>query len=101
MNANQSRQFDALGDATRRLLIERLRHRPMPVVDLADGLPISRPAVSQHLRILKDAQLVRVKAVGTRRYYELDIRGLASLRSYFDGFWTEVLEAFKARVEEK
>ena len=73
----------------------------MPVVDLADGLPISRPAVSQHLRILKDAQLVRVKAVGTRRYYELDIRGLASLRSYFDGFWTEVLEAFKARVEEK
>jgi DNA-binding transcriptional ArsR family regulator len=73
----------------------------MPVVDLADGLPISRPAVSQHLRILKDAQLVRVKAVGTRRYYELDRRGLASLRSYFDGFWTDVLEAFKARVEEK
>ncbi|MGF7178993.1 DNA-binding transcriptional ArsR family regulator [Tunturiibacter psychrotolerans] len=73
----------------------------MSVVDLADGLPISRPAVSQHLRILKDAQLVRVKPVGTRRYYELDIRGLASLRSYFDGFWTEVLEAFKARVEEK
>lgn len=73
----------------------------MPVVDLAANLPISRPAVSQHLRVLKDARLVRVRSAGVRRIYEIDRRGLESLRSYFDGFWDQALQAFKARAEEE
>jgi DNA-binding transcriptional ArsR family regulator len=73
----------------------------LPVVELARDLPISRPAVSQHLRVLKQAQLVRDEAVGTRRYYRLDPRGFAAIRSYFDSFWGETLEAFKAKVEEE
>jgi DNA-binding transcriptional ArsR family regulator len=97
----QHRQFDALGDPTRRALIERLRHGRLPVVELARGLPISRPAVSQHLRVLKEAQLVRDEAVGTRRYYALDTRGLAALRAYLDKFWDDALAAFKAKAEEE
>ena len=69
--------------------------------ELAKQLPISRPAVSQHLRVLKEARLVQGKAVGTRRYYKLDPRGFAALRSYLDNFWSDALEAFKAEVEEK
>jgi DNA-binding transcriptional ArsR family regulator len=81
--------------------LERLRHKPLPVGELAKGLPVSRPAVSQHLRVLKQAQLVRDEAVGTRRYYRLDPRGFAAVRSYFDNFWGDALEAFKAKVEEE
>ena len=94
-------QLDALGDVTRRALLERLRRRPMAVGELARELPVSRPAVSQHLRVLKQARLVRDEAVGTRRYYRLDPRGFAALRSYFDSFWGEALEAFKTKVEEE
>ena len=94
-------QCDALGDVTRRALLERLRRGPMAVGELADGLPISRPAVSQHLRVLKDAQLVRDEARGTRRYYRLDPRGFAALREYLNTFWDEALEAFQAKIEEK
>ncbi len=101
MQTYQHRQFDALGDATRRALVERLRHGRLPVVELARGLPISRPAVSQHLRVLKEAHLVRDEAVGTRRYYALDTRGIAALRSYLDQFWTDALAAFKAKAEEE
>jgi DNA-binding transcriptional ArsR family regulator len=97
----REQQFDAISDLTRRALLERLRTGPLPVGELARDLPISRPAVSQHLRVLKQAQLVRDEAVGTRRYYRLDPRGFASLRSYFDQFWGEALEAFKAKVEEQ
>jgi DNA-binding transcriptional ArsR family regulator len=68
---------------------------------LARGLPVSRPAVSQHLSVLKRARLVRDEAVGTRRYYQLDPRGFKSLRLYLDGFWSEALEAFKSKVEER
>ena len=101
MDTYLEQQFDAISDLTRRALLERLRTGPLPVGELARDLPISRPAVSQHLRVLKQAQLVRDEAVGTRRYYRLDPRGFASLRSYFDQFWGEALEAFKAKVEEQ
>lgn len=101
MDTYREQQFDAISDLTRRALLERLRTGPLPVGELARDLPISRPAVSQHLRVLKQAQLVRDEAVGTRRYYRLDPRGFASLRSYFDQFWGEALEAFKAKVEEQ
>nr|WP_257025830.1 metalloregulator ArsR/SmtB family transcription factor [Edaphobacter lichenicola] len=93
--------MDALGDVTRRMLLERLRRGPLPVGELARGLTVSRPAVSQHLRVLKEAKLVRDEAAGTRRYYSLDPKGFAALRSYLDNFWGEALEAFQAKVEEK
>ncbi|MBB5343510.1 ArsR/SmtB family transcription factor [Tunturibacter empetritectus] len=101
MNTYQERQLDALGDVTRRLLLERLRRGPLPVGELARGLTVSRPAVSQHLRVLKEAKLVRDEAAGTRRYYSLDPKGFAALRKYLDNFWGEALEAFQAKVEEK
>jgi DNA-binding transcriptional ArsR family regulator len=97
----QAQQLDALGDLTRRALLERLRKGPQPVVELARGLPVSRPAVSQHLKILKEAHLVRDAAVGTRRYYRLDPSGFAMLREYLDSFWGEALQAFKAKIEEE
>jgi DNA-binding transcriptional ArsR family regulator len=101
MNTYGQQQLDALGDVTRRLLLERLRRGPLPVGELARGLTVSRPAVSQHLRVLKEAKLVRDEAAGTRRYYSLDPKGFAALRSYLDDFWGEALEAFQAKVEER
>lgn len=101
MNTYTERQLDALGDLTRRALLERLRKGPQSVGELADDLPVSRPAVSQHLRVLKQAMLVRDEAIGTRRYYRLDPRGFASLRTFLDRFWGDALESFKAKVEEK
>ncbi|HEY4355435.1 MAG TPA: metalloregulator ArsR/SmtB family transcription factor [Acidobacteriaceae bacterium] len=98
MKAYQQHQLDALGDITRRALLARLRKGPLPVGELARGLPISRPAVSQHLRVLKQAQLVRDEAMGTRRYYRIDPRGLAALRAYLDTFWDDALEAFQAKA---
>jgi DNA-binding transcriptional ArsR family regulator len=89
----------ALGDATRRAIFERLRRGPMAVGEIADGLPVSRPAVSQHLRVLKDAGLVTERRDGTRRLYRLDPRGVGHLRAYFDEFWTAALENFKAAAE--
>jgi DNA-binding transcriptional ArsR family regulator len=94
-------QLNALGDVTRRMLLERLRRGPLPVGELARGLTVSRPAVSQHLRILKEARLVRDEAAGARRYYSLEPKGFAALRKYLDNFWGEALEAFQAKVEEK
>ena len=93
-------QLDALGDATRRAIVARLLSGPMPVGKLARGFPMSRPAISQHLRVLKDAKLVTDRAEGTRRYYELDPKGFDSLRDYLDQFWTTALSAFKRRVED-
>jgi DNA-binding transcriptional ArsR family regulator len=73
----------------------------MAVGELAKALPVSRPAVSQHLKVLKQAHLVRDEAVGTRRFYRLDPKGFAALRDYFESFWGEALEQFKAKVEER
>jgi DNA-binding transcriptional ArsR family regulator len=93
-------QLHALGDATRRAILARLLEGPMPVGELARGFTVSRPAISQHLRVLKDAQLVIDRAEGTRRLYELDAAGFDSLREYLDQFWTHALAAFKRKVEE-
>lgn len=93
-------QLDALGDPTRRAIFERLADGPLAVVDIAKKLPISRPAVSQHLKVLKDAGLVRDRAEGTRRLYQIDPKGLEMLRSYFDRFWTDALDAFRRAAEE-
>lgn len=90
----------ALADPTRRTILERLRKRPSPVGRLAAGLPVSRPAVSQHLKILKDAGLVRQQRAGTRRIYAVEPTGLAELRAYLEQFWGDVLGAFKAEVEQ-
>jgi DNA-binding transcriptional ArsR family regulator len=89
----------ALADPTRRAVFERLRRGPVSVGDIAADLPVSRPAVSQHLKVLKDAGLVRDEADGARRLYEVDPHGLAALRSWLDGFRGEALAAFKAEVE--
>jgi DNA-binding transcriptional ArsR family regulator len=91
--------MDALGDPTRREIMERLREGPRPVGEIAAGLPISRPAVSQHLRVLREAGLVSERREGTRRIYSLDPKGLDELRAYLDQFWTDALAAFKAAAE--
>jgi DNA-binding transcriptional ArsR family regulator len=91
--------MDALGDGTRRQILERLRRGPMAVGELAQGLPVSRPAVSQHLRVLKGAGLVTERRDGTRRLYRVDTDGLAEVREYFESFWADVLAAFEAAAE--
>ncbi len=100
MNAYQTAQLDALGDATRRAIIERLRKGPVPVGKLAERFSVSRPAISQHLRVLERARLATHRSCGTRRLYQLNPEGFNSLRAYFDQFWTEALAAFKKKVEE-
>ena len=91
--------MDALGDPTRRAIFERLGAGPRAVGELADELPVSRPAVSQHLKVLKDAGLVVDRPQGTRRIYQLDPQGVGALRAYFDSFWLQALTAFKDAVE--
>jgi DNA-binding transcriptional ArsR family regulator len=93
--------MDALGDATRRAIFDRLRAGPTSVGELAEGLPVSRPAVSQHLRVLKEAGLVSERREGTRRIYALAPRGIAELRAYFDEFWDVALAQFQAAAERK
>jgi DNA-binding transcriptional ArsR family regulator len=90
----------ALGDPTRREIFERLAEQPSAVGDLARDLPVSRPAVSQHLKVLKDAGLVFDRRDGNRRIYELDPDGIAALRGYLDRFWNLALASFKRRVEQ-
>ena len=92
--------MSVLGDPTRRSIFERLADGPQAVGDIARGLPVSRPAVSQHLRVLKDAGLVRDRQVGTRRLYRLDPAGVGAIRSYFDQLWTHALAAFKDVAEQ-
>lgn len=89
----------ALADPTRRAIFELVAKRPSAVGELAAHLPVSRPAVSQHLRVLKDAGLVTDRAEGTRRLYQLDPKGLRALRSYLDRFWDETLTAFARAAE--
>ncbi len=99
MPAYQESQLDALGDATRRCILDRLLAGPLPVGKLAEGFPVSRPAISQHLRILKEANLVTDESSGTRRLYQLNPQGFESLREYFDRFWTHALSEFKKKAE--
>jgi DNA-binding transcriptional ArsR family regulator len=99
VNANAERVLDALGDPTRRTVFKRLRSGARSVGDIAKGMDVTRPAVSQHLKVLKAAGLVVVRAEGTRRLYAVETRGLEALRRWLDGFWDETLEAFKAAAE--
>jgi DNA-binding transcriptional ArsR family regulator len=99
VTTNQDRQLDALGDPTRRAVLKLLRGGPMPVAAIAKKFPISRPAISQHLRVLKDAGLVSDTAVATQRLYEINPDALVSLRAYFDDFWTVGLSEFKKRAD--
>ncbi len=98
MEANAA-AIQALGDPTRRAVFEHLRGGPRAVGEIAAQLPVSRPAVSQHLRVLKSAGLVTERPQGTRRLYSVDPVGLAALRDYIDSFWTDALASFKAAAE--
>src|SRR5678809_1048638 len=94
-----ARAFAALADPTRRQVFERLGQGPRAVGELAAGLPVSRPAVSQHLRVLKEAGLVSDRPDGARRVYQIDPQGLGQIRAWLDQFWDVALEAFKAEAE--
>ena len=93
--------LDVLADPTRRSIFERLADGPQAVVDLAQQFPVSRPAVSQHLKVLKDAGLVRDRAEGRRRVYAVDRRGVEEMRRWLDRFWDRALAAYAAAVEEE
>jgi DNA-binding transcriptional ArsR family regulator len=97
--AIQPNLFGALADPTRRQVFERLAAGPCAVGEIARGLPVSRPAVSQHLKVLKDAGLVRDRAEGTRRVYSIDPHGLGAIRAWLDQFWGVALEAFQREIE--
>jgi DNA-binding transcriptional ArsR family regulator len=97
---NAERVLEALGDRTRRRIFVRLRNRSCYAGDLARGMRVTRSAVSQHLRVLRTAGLVTVRAEGTRRLYQVDTRGVEALRRWLDGFWDETLNAFKQAAEE-
>ena len=101
MQTYQGAAWTALGDPTRRAIFERVAERPHAVGELAGELPISRPAVSQHLKVLKDARLVVDEPVGTRRIYRVDTAGLRDLRAYLDHFWDQALAGFKTAVEQQ
>ena len=93
--------FAALGDPTRRKIFELVAEQPSAVVDLARELPVSRPAVSQHLKVLKEAGLVIESAEGTRRIYRLDPRGIGAMRDWLDAHWATALDAFRNFVDEQ
>ena len=99
--ANTSLAFVALGDPTRQLILERLAKRPMPVGKLAAGLAVSRPAVSQHLKVLRHAGLVAHSQSGTRRVYRIDPKGIEAMRTYLDRFWDRALAALKVAAEQE
>lgn len=96
----QADAWVALGDPTRKAILELLADRPRPVGELASVLPVSRPAVSQHLKVLKDAGLVLDRPMGTRRIYRVDPDGLAALRADLERFWGKALVAYQAAVEQ-
>ena len=99
MMPNAERALDALGDPTRRLVFKRVREGTRSVREIADGLKVSRPAVSQHLKVLKTAGLAVARVEGTRRVYSLDTRGIEALRTWLDGYWDKTLVAFKTAAE--
>ena len=96
---NAARVFDALHDTTRRTVLERLRDGPKSVGEIANDLPVSRPAVSQHLKVLKEVGLVFDRPAGTRRVYHVDPQAVAALREYFDAFWGQALKSFRTAAE--
>ena len=99
MDAYLKAGLDALGDATRMAIFQKLAAGPQAVNELASTLPVTRPAVSQHLKVLKEAGLVTDTRAGTRRLYQLDPEGVALLRTHFDQMWTQAMSAFQAAAE--
>jgi DNA-binding transcriptional ArsR family regulator len=99
MSSHAERVLDALGDPTRRFVFARLKGHPRSVGEIAMGMNVSRSAVSQHLKVLKEARLVTARAEGTRRLYAVDPRGVEAVRDWLDGFWDETLAAFKLAAE--
>jgi DNA-binding transcriptional ArsR family regulator len=99
VSTNQGAVLEALADASRRSIFELLAERPLSVVEITAAVPISRPAVSQHLRVLKDAHLVAVRPAGTRRIYSLDPQGIDAVRQYFERFWAGALAAYAREVD--
>jgi DNA-binding transcriptional ArsR family regulator len=100
METYRAAGWAALADPTRRAIFERLAERPCAVGELARGLPVSRPAVSQHLKVLKESGLVSCEAAGNRRIYRIDPAGLGEFRAYLDQFWSKTLAAYKVAVEQ-
>jgi DNA-binding transcriptional ArsR family regulator len=100
VTAYREDKWSALGDATRRAIFERLAERPRAVGELADQLPVSRPAVSQHLKVLKAAGLVSDRPLGARRIYQVDPDGVGALRAELDRFWSQALATYKELVEQ-
>ena len=98
---NAERAFAALGDPTRRAIFERLARRPMSVGRLASGLTVTRPAVSQHLKVLRGAGLVAERSEGTKHIYRVEPRGVRSMQDYLDRFWSRALSAFATAANEK
>jgi DNA-binding transcriptional ArsR family regulator len=101
MTYHNAAVLDALGDATRREILEKLRAGPRAVGEIAAGMPISRPAVSQHLKVLKDSGLVAETRQGTRHYFSIAPEGLGELRAYLDGLWGDALAAFARHVAQE
>ena len=95
------RAFNALGDTTRRMIFGKLRKRPLAVSDIAEGLSVSRPAVSQHLKVLKEAKLIFMYKKGTQSIYQIDKKGVLAMRLFLDQFWNEALDAFKLAAEKE
>lgn len=93
--------FNALGDPSRRAIFEKLKARPMAVVEISEGLPISRPAVSQHLRVLKEARLIKIRREGNRSLCQVDPAGIETMQNYLSNFWDIALESFKSLAEKK
>lgn len=93
--------FEALGDPTRRSIFEKLREHPLAVVDIAAGLPVSRPAVSQHLKVLREAKLISIRTHGTRNVYQINQDGIREMRNYLDRFWEDALSSFKEIAEQE
>src|SRR5450432_2718244 len=96
---NYDLAFNALGDPTRRSIFEKLQHGPLSVVHIAEGMAVSRPAVSQHLKVLKEAKLISIHQQGTRSICELNKEGIIAMRNYLDKFWDDALANFKALAE--
>ncbi|CAN5407096.1 metalloregulator ArsR/SmtB family transcription factor [soil metagenome] len=101
MSSNYEKAFNALGDPTRRAIFEKLRTRPLSVAVIAEGLTVSRPAVSQHIKVLKEARLIRVQRQGTKNLCQIDTDGILIMRAYLDRFWDTALDAFKAIAEQQ
>jgi DNA-binding transcriptional ArsR family regulator len=99
MTTNLRTGLHAIGDPTRLAILKRLAVGPLPVVELAQGFPLTRPAISQHLRVLKDAGLVKDRHHGTQRIYHIDQAGVEALKTHFDSLWSSVLANFKAAAE--